>query len=466
MLRAGVPERLTAALLALVACGPEDGTLAPCAAPQFLEASLRPLPANVLGAVLEAQVRDADSVGIRYGFPGGGVDSVAPPVAGHNEAFLVPVLGLLPGTAYQMEPVAWSRCGEFAGARLTLTTGALPADLPGYRTSGADPSPGYVVIGATPYGLIIDNTGRVVWYHRFPEGSGLNFQVQPNGHFVARPPTTSVDAARWVEIDPMGTVVRTMGCARGLVPRFHDLILEPDGSYWTMCDEIRTVDLRSLGGYEDAQVMGTVIQRLSPLGFLQFEWSPFDHFSMTDVPASERAGRSVNWTHGNALDRTADGHLIVSFRNLNEITKINSQTGAVIWRMGGLANQFTWENSAAPAFLSQHGLRVPAGSELLLLDNLGQSGGSRAERYRYDEAARTVRLVQAYGGEYGVLAQLGGTTQSLPGGRTLVAFGNGGRLAEYDAAGQVVWQIDGDAGYVFRAQRILSLYHPGVGTSR
>jgi hypothetical protein len=467
MRRPGGPDRLIAALCALAACGPGDDTLEPsCATTQFLAASLRPLPHNVLGVALEARLRDADSVGIRFGLTMERADSMAPPVAGRGDSVVVPVLGLLPETTYLMQPVAWGRCGPVDGPWLSFTTGALPADLPRYRTSGSDPSPGYVVIGAMPYGLVIDNTGRVVWYHRFPEGTGLNFQAQPNGHFVARPPVAATAPARWIEIDPLGAVVRTMGCARGLSPRFHDLILEGDGSYWTLCDEIRTMDLSSLGGYPDAQVMGTVVQRLSPEGLLLFEWNPFDHFALTDVPASERAGRQVNWTHGNALDLTGDRQLVVSFRNLNEITKIDTRTGAVIWRMGGLANQFTWEDTPAPAFLAQHGLRVPGGSELLLLDNLGHSDGSRAERYRYDEAGRTVRLVQSYGADAGVMAQLGGNTQSLPGGRALVAFGNGGRLAEYDDGGRVVWRIEGDAGYVFRAQRILSLYHPGVGTPR
>jgi len=39
-------------------------------------------------------------------------------------------------------------------------------------------------------------------------------------------------------------------------------------------------------------------------------------------------------------------------------------------------------------------------------------------------------------------------------------------VEEYDAAGNVMWRIEGDAGYVFRAQRIRSLYEPGVGTAR
>jgi hypothetical protein len=47
-----------------------------------------------------------------------------------------------------------------------------------------------------------------------------------------------------------------------------------------------------------------------------------------------------------------------------------------------------------------------------------------------------------------------------------VAFGDGGALQEFDRDGVIVWQIEGDAGYVFRAQRIRSLYHPEIGLVR
>jgi hypothetical protein len=47
----------------------------------------------------------------------------------------------------------------------------------------------------------------------------------------------------------------------------------------------------------------------------------------------------------------------------------------------------------------------------------------------------------------------------------LVSFGSGARVEEYDASGTVVWRIE-HPGYVFRAQRILSLYHPIPVSSR
>ena len=239
----------------------------------------------------------------------------------------------------------------------------------------------------------------------------------------------------------------------------------PDGSYWLMCDESRVMDLTAIGGVAAATVTGTVVQHVGADGSLAFEWSAWDHFAIADLDALSRTGPTVNWTHGNALAFDADGDLLVSFRSLSEITKIDPATGAVRWRMGGLANQFTFPGSG-PRFARQHGLRVVGPGIVQLLNNLGDPRGSRAERYQVDEAARTASLSAAFSASPSVTALLGGSTQSLPGGRILVAYGNGFRVQEYDASGAVVWEILGNAGYIFRAQRIRSLYRPGVGTPR
>ena len=116
------------------------------------------------------------------------------------------------------------------------------------------------------------------------------------------------------------------------------------GHYWLMCDDTRVMDLTSVGGVAAAQVTGTVIQHVSATGTLLFEWNAFDHFDITDLEQQSRTGPMVNWTHGNALDLDAAGNLLVSFRSLSEITKIDVATGEVIWRLGGLRNQFIYED--------------------------------------------------------------------------------------------------------------------------
>lgn len=453
------------ALLLVAACDGEVVVSDP--SPRVLSSAVAANFNNVLSAVVTAQVADAGSVAVRYGLEGGPLDSVTPEVVSADEAVLLPVLGLLPDTAYSLQVIAYGFGGPSEGERLAFETGPLPADLPRFNAGGPDPSPGFVAFAAGAYGLVIDNEGRVVWYRRFENGVGLNFQVQPTGRYFAQPPTPDPgDLEPWLEIDVLGNVVRSVNCAGGLRSRFHDLIAEAGGTYWLMCDEARTMDLSAYGGLAEARVTGTAIQRVDASGALLFQWSPFDHFAITDLNPAALTVPNVNWTHGNALDFDTDGHLLVSFRSLNEITKIDRESGGVLWRMGGLRNGFDFLDTATPGFVWQHGLRVTGPGGFMLLDNLGDPEGTSAERYLWDAELGAVRLVESYGSTPPVTARLGGTTQHLPGERALVAFGDGRRVEEYDASGESVWRIEGDPGYVFRAQRISSLYHPGLGLRR
>jgi hypothetical protein len=426
-------------------------------------------PHNVLSATVSVVVSHADSVAVRVRLTdvASSIESVTPAVESLGDSAVVPVLGLLPERRYTLRVTAYWPGGVVVSDPAQITTGSLPADLPSYTASGSNPTPGYVVFAAGTYGLVLDNTGRVVWYRQFPNGPGLNFMAQPDGHYTARPTTPDpADIEPWLELDALGNITRALNCGLALQSRFHDMIAEPDGSVWLMCDETRLMDLTTYGGVANARVTGTVVQHLSPTGSLLFHWSPFDHFAITDLAPADRTGANVNWMHGNAIDLDVDGNVIVSFRSLEEITKINVATGDVMWRMGGRANQFTFIDSPVPPFSRQHGMRVSAPGTLIILDNVGNPFESRAESYAIDEVARTARLIRSYASSPAVITLIGGSVQSLPSGRTLVSFGTAGRVEEYDSAGRVMWRIDGDAGYVFRAQRIQSLYNPGVGTAR
>jgi hypothetical protein len=460
---------LGAAVMTLGCAVGGDGPIdpRPCVGPVVSRSTVAPNPTNVLSAFVSAEVRHADTVVVRFGVDAT-LDSVTPAFAANGDSVTAPILGLRPETMYGARVIAFNGCGSAKGDVVAFETGPLPPDLPAYTASGGSPSPGYVVISAGMYGLVLDNTGRVVWYRRFPSGPGLNFQAQPNGRYVARPSTETGSPPTWVEVAPDGVITRTLGCARGLAPRMHDLLAEPDGSYWVLCDELHTLDLSAQGDSPHARVLGTAVQRRSATGEVLFEWSPFDHFDveLAVLELADRSGSVINWTHGNALDLDDDGNLLVSFRNLSEVTKIDTRTHAVMWRLGGARNEFRFTNGTVPPFARQHGVRALGGGQVLLLDNLGHPLGSRAERYSIDAADRRVTLSGSHGASAGLVAQVGGTTQALPNGNTLVSFGSGGGVEEYDASGRMVWQLTGNPGYIFRAQRIRSLYSPGVGDPR
>ena len=457
------------ALLTAVACGgASEGLVEPlCAAPVVSRAEAVADSTNVLRAFVSGTVQGTDSVVVRFGF-GSTRDSTTPAFVPVGGAVVAPILGLESGRRYETQLIAYNGCGTTASSVLAFDTGPLPADLPSYSGGGELPKPGYLVIGAGSYGLVLNSALRVVWYHRFPAGLGLNFQAQPNGRYVARPPSAAGQPGAWVEIAPTGEVTRTLGCARGLQPRMHDMIAEPGGGYWVLCDETRTMDLSAQGASAQSRVSGTSVQHIGAAGELLFDWSPFDHFAveLNILDAADRNAAVINWTHGNALDLDVDGNLIVSFRNLSEVTKIDTRTGAVLWRLGGVHNQFTFDVADPMPFVRQHGARALGGGQLLLLDNLGQTLGSRAERYALDESRHSARLSGTYASSSGLVAQVGGSTQALANGKTLVSYGSGGGVEEYDASGRVVWRMLGNVGYVFRAQRITSLYRPGAGDPR
>ena len=437
-----------------------------CALPAILGHAVAANPANVLSVLVMVTGTGVDSVVMKFGVDDA-LGEATPSFqsnAGVTDAF---ILGLRANSTYKAQAVAFNSCGTISGQVLSFTTGSLPPDLPAYVGEGTAPAPGYVAFAAGNYGIVIDNTGRVVWYRHFPDGIGLNFQPQPNGRYTLRPPSASGQQGRWLEIDPLGNITRTLTCARDMQPRLHDMIAQPDGSYWLLCDEIRTVDLTAQGRSAETRVTGTGVQRRSATGEVTFEWSPFGNLEidLSLLDATDLSGASINWTHGNSLDIDSAGNLLVSFRNLSEVTKIDTRTGAVMWRMGGARNQFTFANVTPPAFTRQHGVRFTGTGRLQLLDNLGEPR-SRTEHYEFNEGSRTARLTGSYASTASVIAQIGGSTQALSAGHTLVSFGNGGSVEEYDAAGNLVWRITGNPGYIFRAQRIKSLYTPGAGDPR
>ena len=471
---AGIVRRMPArgvAVLALAACA-GDHPIAPhvaAAAPVIDSVAIAAGPWNVLSAVARVRVRHADRIVVRFRPAGDGLatEGAAPDAVVAGDSASAPVLGLLPARTYAMRVVALGPGGQATSDSVAFTTGALPGDLPRYRAAGVVPQPGFVVFSAGTYGVVVDDGGRVVWYRRLPGGAGLSFMVEPTGVYAAHPPPPARGApAPWLLFDALGNQLGAIDCAGGLPSRPHDLLLEPDGGRWLLCDSTRTIDLAALGGSATARVTGTVVQHVAADGRVLFQWTPFDHFEITDLDAAERRGTDVNWTHGNALDLDDDGNLLVSFRSLNEITKIDVRTGRVLWRFGGRANRFAVSESSAPPFTHQHGLRMLHDGAFVLLDNLGDPSATRAERWVVDAGAGTARLARAYSSEPAVVTPIGGSVQALPRGHLLVSFGTAGRVVEYDSTGRVVWRIAGNAGYVFRAQRFRSLYAPGRDASR
>ncbi len=283
----------------------------------------------------------------------------------------------------------------------------VPSDFPYYQiTESNNPGAGKYFLNAgtrdtnrSCYNLIIDTTGFPVFFRKFPP-----FHKE---YFFAYNPanglTTYYDypAYRFVAMDSAFNFVRYYESQNGYQTDIHELLIKPDGSFWVMSYDSEPVDMSQIypGGCSSAIVIGLIIQHVDADNNVLFQWSSWDHFSILDADTGmvDLTACVVDYVHGNALDIDSDGNILLSSRHLSEITKINGQTGDIIWRWGGNNNQFTFENDTTP-FKAQHDIRVHAENRYTLFDNGNTKNPefSRAVEYQLDENTMTATLVTDY----------------------------------------------------------------------
>ena len=445
-------------LAAFAAC--DDDSPGPGPQPTYLGAEVAPNPTMVVAAVVTVEAERYDSAWVRVLDPVDDATARTPTAtfAAGGTTVRIPVLGLAPDRAFEFEVVLAVDDAAEAVDTLAFVAGALPAWIPAMTAvATGTPAPGFVVLSFPDGGVIVDNAATVRWYHHSPNGNLNSFTAHADGRYTIILAADMVDD--FVLLDREGAEVGTLACAGGFRTRFHDVRILADGTAWLLCDETRTMDLSGVGGVANAQVTGTVIQRRDPAGAVTFTWNAFDHFAITDLPLTDRTGPAVNFTHGNALDFDTDGNLLASFRSLNEVTRIEVATGDVLWRFGGLANQFTLVGDPKGSFARQHGLRAAGPGVLQFLDN-GNEAPSRMVRFLMDPGAGTATFDWALVDAPETHTLIGGGTDvDGPTGHGIVSFGTEGRVVEAGADGARAWELAGfDGTYVFRVQRIPSLY--------
>ena len=219
--------------------------------------------------------------------------------------------------------------------------------------------------------------------------------------------------------------------------------------------DLRIVDMSKVvtGGNPAATVTGLVIQELDANRNLIFQWRSWDYFNITDSYA-DLLSSVVNYVHGNSLDADTDTTLIISSRNMNEVTKINRLTGQIIWRLGGKNNEFVFENDPRQ-FAGQHSAIKQKNGTLTLFDNgVGLDPlYSRGIEYEMDEINKKVKLVHEYRHSPDVYANVSGNLQRLDNGNTFIFFG-----PAIDHSEQFIGEFDQTGNPIFEARFDMNIY--------
>jgi hypothetical protein len=325
------------------------------------------------------------------------------------------------------------------------------------------------------YAAAFDTSGTVVWYHDFSSyGKGLsNVVKQPNGNITAFLGSSSGWQATdgyYVEISADGREVAQYHAPTGYYMDDHELLLTGDGPtkrahFFTYT--IKTLDLYAIGGQHGAQTAGHQIMRMTPSGTVEFIWDAWDHIGLDEWvgDSSAKANRiETDFDHPNALTFDLQGNYVVSWRNLNQIMSIDSNTGAVLWRIGGAKGDYTFLDDPLGGFDKQHAVKILPNGNLLLFDNGTEHSPleTRGVEYQLDHTAKTARMVWQYRHDPALYAGFVGWIERLANGNTWVAFAFLGRVVEADSNGKVVWEgqfrVGGADATAYRIVPIASVY--------
>ena len=330
----------------------------------------------------------------------------------------------------------------------------IESTMPGITASGKIFLSNLVFHGSTvSYLMILKNSGDPIFYRKM-QSPCLDFKLQPNGLLTY----FDVNANKYYGMDSLYVVVDSFMTGNGYAPDEHELLLLPNGHALLMAYDSQAVDMSSIvpDGNPSATVIGLIIQEIDQQKDVVFQWRSWDHFQITDATHENLTTPLVDYIHGNSLDLDSDGNILLSSRHLDEVTKINRQTGEIIWRWGGKNNQFAFINDSL-GFSHQHSVRRLANGNVLMFDNgnFHSPPFSRAVEYQLDEQGKTATLVWQYRNTPDAYGFAMGYTQRLENGNTLIGWGaTNPTVTEIRADGSKVYELTLASGvYSYRAFR-------------
>lgn len=348
------------------------------------------------------------------------------------------------GRGYADQPA--QKKGPNAGA-------SLP---PMYITTNTNPSPGEIFFHnynfygyETYHHCIMTNNGDSI-YSSGSNVRGWDFKINKNGYlsmYYKFP-------AKFQLFDSSLIYMGNFSTKNGYITDIHDFQIFPDGHYYVQGYSYTFMDLTVYDPsyHPNASITGLVIQKFDKDKNMLFEWRSLDHIPVIEAPHATFTSSKIDYVHGNSIEEDVDGNIIISCRHLDQVNKIDVNTGEFIWRLGGVKNEFALVNDSI-WFTYQHDARRLPNGNLTLFDNGNFHGSlcSYAREYHLDEVNKIATAVWTYkhpqvNGQ-NVYGSALGSVQRLSNGNTLINWGailpdkEFPNLTEVTPDNEIVWEM-------------------------
>jgi hypothetical protein len=318
-----------------------------------------------------------------------------------------------------------------------------------------DTTPGYIFVapkkGGGQYGpILLDDRGQPVWFRPVQDNDeyAMDFKVQ---HYRGEPVLTWAEGRvvaghgldEYVILDSSYQEITRLRAGNGYQGDHHEFLITPQDTALLTIYALTPADLSSVGGPEDGAVLDGIAQEVDiSTGEVLFEWHSLEHVGLDESyrKPSKDSGWPFDYFHINSIDVDHDSNLLVSAKGTFAVYKIDRQTGAVMWRLGGKKSDFEMGPGTRTAY--QHDARRQLDGTLTIFDNGAAPkvhNQSRAIVVELDEDKMIATLVREYTHPDKLLASSQGNMQVLPNGNVFVGWGSQPFFSEFNSDGELLF---------------------------
>ena len=305
--------------------------------------------------------------------------------------------------------------------------------------------------------MILDPTGRLIWFRPFPIGRRTmvtDFRAQ---RLDGQPVLTwwqgnsneGTGRGDGIIFNDHYKKIATVHAGNGLMMDLHEFLLTNSGDAYILA--VAPVHLPHLR----RTVNNDVVQEIDlKTGLVLFQWDALDHIPLSDSVkfGRDHSGQLFDPYHLNSISLDRSGNLIVSSRNTNAVFGIDRATGEIIWQLGGRHSSLRLGSGVQTAF--QHdAVMQPDGRLTIFDDGAGPPTvhpASRGLEVALDFGGHRAVLVHQWFHSPNLSSNFEGSVQRLPSGNTFIGWGQQPYFSEVGVDGRQIFDarfIAGTASY-------------------